>query len=138
MTMTVKDVEKALKDLDDLQALGEGPLSYLNSVAQHLKESNNPSPSTVERGMAVREILRSAFERMRAQGTRTDSAYEWRLYNVLYYRYFKYHLRIAQIKARLGVEERQFFRYREDALEALFNILSEQEALTKEEGTTEK
>ena len=86
----------------------------------------------------MREVLRSAFERMRAQGTRTDSAYEWRLYNVLYYRYFKYHLRIAQIKARLGVEERQFFRYREDALEALFNILSEQEALTKEESTTEK
>ncbi len=54
---------------------------------------------------------------------------DWRLYNILHYRYFKNHLKNEQIAARLEfTSTRQYFRERNKAITALLNILLEMEA----------
>jgi hypothetical protein len=123
----VEDVEKVLKDIDNLKALGESDLKHLKMVTQHLK--NNGLSSPVERGVAVRGVLTEAFERLQGDGMRSDTAPDWMLYNILFYRYFKHHLKNEQICARLGLSStRKFFRERQSAIESLFNILMEMES----------
>ncbi len=84
----------------------------------------------------MREVLNEALERLQGNGIRRDAAPEWRLYNILYYRYFKYHYKNEQIAARLEFSStRQYFRDRLKAIEALLTILFEMEAavLAKDE-----
>lgn len=84
----------------------------------------------------MRKVLNEALERMHGTGLRRDTASDWRLYNILYYRYFKHHLKNEQISARLEfTSTRQYFRERIKAIDALFNILLEMENanLTQEE-----
>ena len=95
--------------------------------------------STMVRGMAVREALSEAFEKLRGNGVRSDSASEWRLYNILFYRYFKNHLKNDQISARLGFSStRQYFRERSKAIEWLFKALMELEALAEQDEPDEQ
>lgn len=79
--------------------------------------------------MIIRDVLREAFERLRAGSVRSDSASEWQVYNILYYRYFKRHnITNEQIAARLEMGSvRQFYRERPKAIEALLNVLLEME-----------
>jgi hypothetical protein len=124
--MSLDNVEHVLDNIDDLKALGESDLKHLKTVAQHLK--NNGLSSPIERGAAVRGVLNDAFERLHGDGLRNDTAPGWELYNILHYRYFKRHLKNDQITARLGLSSiRKFYRKRQDAIEALFNILIEME-----------
>jgi hypothetical protein len=122
----IENVTEVLKDIDNLKALGESDLKHLKTVAQHLKNNGHSSP--IERGVAVRSVLTEAFERLQGDGVRNDTAPGWAIYNILYYRYFKHHLKNEQISARLGFSStRKFFRERQNAIEALFNILMEME-----------
>lgn len=124
--MTTEELEDALDKIDDLEALGEVNLRLMRAISQYLR--NETSPTIVEKGIAVREILNEAFERLRMPGIRTDTATEWRLYNILYYRYFKHHIKNEQIAARLQFTSvRQYFRERNKAIKALLNILFEME-----------
>lgn len=124
--MTADELEDALKKLNDHKALGETNLRLMRAVSQQL--GNDTPPTLVERGKAIREVLNEAFERLRGHGVRTDSNPEWRLYNVLYYRYFRYHLKHEQIATRLEfTSPRNYFRERNKAIEALLNILIEME-----------
>ena len=76
----------------------------------------------------MREVLKKAFERLGGSGVRTDMAPEWKYYNILYYRYFKYHLKNEQIAARLQFTSiRQYYRERNKAIEALLHILVKME-----------
>ncbi len=69
-------------------------------------------------------MLTRAFEHLRGDGIRRDSEADWRHYNILYYRYFKYHLKNEQIAARLGFPSiRQYFREHEKAISALHQML---------------
>lgn len=78
--------------------------------------------------MVIREVLTEAFERLRGSGYRTDSGPAWKSYNILYYRYFKHHLKNDQIVARMEfTSTRQYFRERKKAIEALYTILLEME-----------
>ena len=132
--LTKDGVEKALVNLNDARFLGESNLKYLRVVADRLRKDS--IPSTVETGMAVREVLIEAFERLRGSGTRHDTGNGWQVYNILYYRYFKYHLKHAQIAARLQFSQRQYFRERNKALQELYNTIIELEAnYGKEVGT---
>ncbi len=125
--MTQEEVESVLDKLDDAQALGESDLRHLNIVTARTRK--NAPLSTIERGMIVRAVLTEAFERMSGNGVRRDSAPDWRLYNILYYRYFKNRLKNEQIAARLEfTSTRQYFRERNKAIGALFHILCEMEA----------
>ena len=81
--------------------------------------SMKASPQT-KKGVLVRNLLKAGFERMQAGGMRSDSAPAWRLYNILWYHYFKYRLPNGQTQARLGIgSSRQFYREQERALQTL-------------------
>jgi AAA-like domain len=125
--MTQAALENILDDIDNTRALGDSDLKQLKLVSQHMKKG--AFPSTVERGFAVREVLNEALERMRATTTRSDSAPDWKLYNILYYRYFRHHLKHEQIAARLGYSTRQYYRARKTAIETLLNMIIEMETI---------
>lgn len=121
--MTVDQLEDALKKVNDHKALGETNLRLMPAVSQRLEKDTLQTP--VERGKVIREILSEAFECLQGHGSRIDSDPEWRLYNLLYYRYFRYHLKHEQIAARLELTTRSYFRERNKAFEALLNVLFE-------------
>lgn len=123
--MTPDELEKALDSIDDARALGATNLRLMNLVARRL--DNAIAPSVVERGMVIRIILQEAFERLRGSQVRTDTDPALQSYNILYYRYFKYHHKNEQIAARIGFSPRQYFRYRSKAIDALLNVLFEME-----------
>jgi hypothetical protein len=126
--MNIQLVEDVLDDIDDFKVLGESDLRHLKSVSQRLK--NNGHSSILERGAAVRGVLTDAFESLHGVGLRSDTAPGWELYNILYYRYFKHHLKNEQIVGRLGLSStRKFYRQRQRAIETLFNNLIEMEML---------
>ncbi len=55
--------------------------------------------------------------------------------SILYYRYFKHHLKHEQIAARLELGSvRQYYREQKKAVEALLNTLLEMEASTLQDG----
>jgi hypothetical protein len=129
--MTVKTLEEALDCLEDARKLGESKLANIVSP-----RGQQGTLTTAEKGLLVRKLLNEALERMHGNGIRQDTASDWRLYNILYYRYFKYRLKNEHISARLEfTSTRQYFRERIKAIDALFNILLEMENanLTQEE-----
>jgi len=124
--MTVDELEDALKKMNDHKALGETNLRLMKAVSQRM--GKDTPPSAVERGMMIRQVLNEAFERLRGPNIRVDSAPEWKFYNILYYRYFKHHLKNENIYPRLGFTSiRQYYRERTKAIEALLNVLLEME-----------
>lgn len=126
--ISAKELEKLLGKINKQNELGRSSLQHMQTVAQRLAQ--NPSPSDAERGIVIREVLREAFERLRAHGTRSDSAAEWRFYNILYYQYFgnNHHITNEQIAARLSLGSvRQYYRERTEAVEALLDVLSDME-----------
>ncbi len=123
--ITPEELEKALDSIDDARALGATNLRLMNLVARRLE--NAMAPSVVERGMMIRSILQEAFERLRGSQIRTDTDPALQSYNILYYRYFKNHLKNEQIAARIGFSSRQYFRYRNKAIAELLNVLFEME-----------
>lgn len=122
-----KEVEEALDTINNPQELGDVNLRHMKIVSRRLE--GKTSSSVTERGTIIREVLHEAFERLRGGGVRSDSASEWLIYNVLYYRYFKHHnITNEQIAARLEMGSvRQFYRERIRAIEALLNVLLEME-----------
>ncbi|MFL5654254.1 MAG: hypothetical protein ACJ8CB_08760, partial [Ktedonobacteraceae bacterium] len=125
-SLTALELEEALGKIDDLSMLGETNLRLMKVVSRHLKNQDTP-PTAIDKGIAVREVLKEALKSLRGSGTQSDRAPDWRYYNILYYRYFKYHLKNDQIAARLGVSVRQYYRERDKAIELLLNALVEME-----------
>jgi hypothetical protein len=114
-----------LDRLNDNRALGDSPLRHLALVTQRLP-TDAQTISTAERTRIIRELLIEAFERMRGIGPRRDEAPDWKLYNILYYRYFnRNRLKHEQIAARIACSERQYFRERTRAIETLLRELVE-------------
>jgi len=134
--LTVADLEDALDKIHDLKALGEANLRLMKAVTQRLKRY--AFPSIVEKGIVIREVLYEAFERLRGSTTtRNDSAPEWQFYNILYYRYFKHHMKHEQIVARLGISSlRKYYRERNKATEALLTILFEMDRVPSVPGVS--
>ena len=113
--LSVKDLKDVLDHIDDNDVLERSKFAEMHAVALSMKAS----PHT-KKGVLVRELLKAGFERMKAGGVRSDSAPEWRLYNILFYHYFKYHLANSQTSSRLGIGSvRQFYREQDRALQAL-------------------
>ena len=123
--MTSDELEDALLKIDEPGELGKVGLRLTKMVSQRLSEDRISSDT--ERGVVIREVLNESLDGLRGEGIRTDSAPDWRFYNILYYRYFKYNLKSEQIAARLGFTIRQFYRERNRALKALLNVLFEME-----------
>lgn len=122
-----QEVKEALNKMDDPVALGGTNLQYLKAVTQRLNDGVLSSAS--ERGKAIRDVLNEALKQLQGSGVRSDMAPDWRLYNILFYRYFRHHLKNEQISARLGfTSTRQFFRSHIQAIEALRNALRDLDA----------
>jgi hypothetical protein len=110
-----KDLKDALDHIEDSEFLGNSRLAEMHYVALNVKA--NPQ---AKKGVLVIELLKAGFERMRPLGSRTDSAPEWRFYNILWYHYFRYHLQNSQTSARLGIGSmRQFYREQDRAIQTL-------------------
>jgi len=123
---TVEVVEEALEKLQNPSALGETDLQRLRSVTLRTRYTTS---APAEKGIIIRDVLTEAFERLRGSGYRTDTDIAWKAYNILYYRYFKQHLKNDHIVARMEfTSTRQFFRERKKAIEALHTILLEMES----------
>ena len=131
--ITVKDVRDVLDNLEDREVLACSKISEMHYILKYYHQEK--TPSLQKKGMLVYEFLKSAFERLRAGGVRNDAAFEWRIYNILYYRYFRYHLASEKTAARLGIgSKRQYFREQEKAIQALLKELMEMEAASLNEG----
>lgn len=129
LEITVKEVKDALDHLDDTETLGQCELSKMHYITRRLGELQAmQSSQVIKKGALVRDFLKAAFERMRVDSIRTDGAAEWRLYNILWYHYFKYSLPNPRTAARLGISPRQFYREQERALQELLNELLALEA----------
>lgn len=127
--LSLKDVKDALDHLEDTKFLGESKLGELQTIAVQI-EGNAPEASS-RRGVLVRNLLKAAFEQMKPGGLRSDSALEWRLYNILWYHYFKYHLPNPHTAARLQISSlRQFYREQDRALQALLKEIMDIETRT--------
>ena len=131
--MTVEELEQVLDKIEDARFLGESGLRHLKVVAQRIPKA--ASLSAIERGRVIREVLGTAHEQLRGNGIRTDTSLEWRLYNILYYRYFKRHLKNEVISVKLEFTSiRQYYRERSKAIETLLNALLEMEASANGKG----
>ena len=118
--ITVKDVKEALTRLDDRAFLQTSPLAELCSD----DVQNEEVKITANRkGQLLQDLLRKAFEKMKPEGTRTDLAPEWRLYNTIYYGYFTRGFTNEQAATRLGISLRQFYRDRDRAIQAFIQEL---------------
>ncbi len=127
--LSLKDVKDALDHLEDFEFLGKSELGKLQSVS--LQIGSDTSANFSRRGVLVRDLLKTAFEQMKPGGLRSDSALEWRSYNILWYHYFKYHLPNPNTAARLQISSlRQFYREQERALQNLLKEIMDIEART--------
>ena len=100
-----------------------------SEVGRSIRDSARSS--SIPEGVIEVEVLNEALVRLRGRDFRTDSSPEWKLYNILYYRYFKHLLTNEQIAARLGITStRQFYRERKKAIKALLNVLFDVERVS--------
>lgn len=120
--LTSSALEDALETINDLSILGETNLRLMKVISKYLKTQDIP-PKAIDKGIAIREILNEALKSLRGSGTQRDNAPDWKYYNILYYRYFKYRLKNEQIAARLCVSVRQYYRERDKAIDLLLNEL---------------
>lgn len=124
MYVNEQEVEEALNKMNDPVALGETNLRFLKAVIQRL--NGDVSSSAAEKGKVIREVLNEALEHLQGSGVQSDTAPDWMLYNILFYRYFRYHFKNNAIAARLEfTTPRQYYRVRVQAIEALLNALLE-------------
>ena len=122
--MSVEELEDALNVMNDPAVLGETTLRLMKVVTNRL----NDEPTAAEKGKAIREVLYEAFEKLQGAGLRSDTAPDWLTYNILFYRYFRNHLKNNIIAGRLGfTSDRQYYRTRTRAIEALRNVLLQME-----------
>jgi hypothetical protein len=122
--MTIDDLEKALKMLNNVMELSKTDLGLMKIVTHRLQYKL--MPSSRDKGAVIRDVLHQAFETLRGQGVRSDSNPEWIYYNILDYRYFgsRKSLTNQQISARLGCTSiRQYYREREKAIQILYEAL---------------
>ena len=120
--MSMDELEHALNQMNNPAKLGETSLRLMKAVTQRL---NDEIPATAsEKGKVIRDVLSEGLESMCGSGVRSDTAPDWLLYNILYYRYFRHHLKNNVIADRLGfTSDRQYYRARNKAIEALRNAL---------------
>ena len=119
--LSLKDLKDVLDNIEDNDFLENSRFVEMHYIIQRMKEN----PET-KKGVLVRDLLKAGFDQMRAGSVRNDSAPEWRLYNILWYHYFKYHLPNSQTSARLGIGSmRQFYREQDRALQTLLKEVLE-------------
>jgi hypothetical protein len=124
--LTLDELEDALEKIENSSELGATNLRLMKVVTRRLEPDS--VISTTQKGVIIREVLNEALECLRGGGMRSESAPDWKHYNILLYRYFKRRFKNTQIAARLQITSmRQFYRERIKALELLLDALLEME-----------
>ena len=125
--LTIKDIRDALDHFENIDFLATSKLSTLQFISSQI--NNVASTTSSRRGILVQNLLKKAFENMKPDGFRSDSAPDWKLYNILWYHYFKYNLPNNRTAARLGFGSmRQFYRDQDRAIQALLKEILDLEA----------
>lgn len=124
-SLTTTELKEALENIGDLAALGETNLRLMKVISLHTK--NQAMPSTFDKGRSIHAVLNEALQVLRGSGVQSTSAADWKHYNILYYRYFRYRHKNEQIAARLDMSVRQYYRERDKAIEALCQALVKME-----------
>jgi hypothetical protein len=114
-------VKDALTDYWGGPRLTESPLLRLNIVAAAL-EANDYNAAK-----AMRSVLDDALARLRPEGERSMTAYEWLAYNILELKFVR-GLRVRDIAARLALSESDLYRKQRVAIDALAQQLKAMEA----------
>jgi hypothetical protein len=124
-SLTITELKEALEKIGDLAALGETNLRLMKVIS--LRTKNQDMPATFDKGRSIHAVLNEALQVLRGSGMQSTSAADWKHYNILYYRYFKYRHKNEQIAARLDMSVRQYYRERDKAIEALCQELVKME-----------
>jgi hypothetical protein len=114
-------VKDALNDYWGGPRLTDSPLLRLN-IARTALDAHDTNPAK-----AMRHVLDTALERMKPEGERSMTAYEWLAYNILELRFVR-GLRVRDIAVRLGVSESDLYRKQRIAIDALAHQLAAMEA----------
>jgi hypothetical protein len=114
-------VKDALSDYWGGPRLTESPLLSLAIVRAAL-ETPGGSPAK-----AMRQVIDTALERLKPEGDRSMTGYEWLTYNILELRFVK-GLRVRDLAARLGLSESDLYRKQRVAIEDLARQLAAMEA----------
>ncbi|MFQ5459423.1 MAG: hypothetical protein ACE5EL_01375, partial [Anaerolineae bacterium] len=114
-------VKEALSDYWGGPRLTDSPLLKLN-IARGALAASEGNPAK-----AMRQLLDDALERLRPEGERSMTAYEWLAYNILELKFVK-GLRVRDIAGRLAMSESDLYRKQRVAIEALAHQLAAMEA----------
>lgn len=127
--MTADDIGSILHNLDDAKFLSECVITQLHLFSTH---SHHPSLSNYERAAIVRKILQEARDKLRPESKYSDAAPEWLFFNILSYSFFARRLKNEALAQLLDIGVRQLQRKRIQAIEALFDIVSDMEMEARE------
>ncbi len=119
--LTIEYLRKVLDRLDNFTFLGESHLSNLSIIDGHEQAENL---TVAERGLRVYKLLEDALSQLRPSGPHSATSPEGQMHTILQSCYFKRDRRSnKQLASYLGMSERDFYRKRDDAVNALLNIL---------------
>ncbi len=113
--------------------LAESPLLTLRIVGDAMKDENNNATK------ALRHVLGDAIERLKPDGTRSFTAAEWMLYNILELKIIQGQ-KVRDVARRLVMSESDLYRKQRAAFDEVARIVMEMErdARTKSEPVTGK
>jgi hypothetical protein len=119
-------VKKALKSMVDVAALGRSPLAGCQIVIQRVKGTAYP-PEPEDFGRVLRDILSEAIDQLKPRGPYSPIAPVWRPYSILDLVYRQGESIPTIYNQILCISKSQFYREREEAIEALTRLFRDRE-----------
>jgi N-terminal 7TM region of histidine kinase len=123
-------IRDALRDYWGGPRLTDSNLVKLRLVTQALEE-NDGNPAR-----AVRSVLARAIENLKPEGTRSLTATEWTLYNILEMRFVQGR-KVREVASRLAMSDANLFRKQNVAIEQVARKVAEMEQLPPDDNTPE-
>ncbi len=100
--------------------LSESPLLNLRVVSEAIKQENGNATK------ALRRVLAEAIERLKPDGTRSFTAAEWMLYNILELKIMQ-NMKVRDVARKLVMSESDLYRKQRAAFEEVARIVAEME-----------
>jgi len=124
-SITVKDIEYALRNIFDYAQLGDSPLKGLNLVSRRIAVDE---VTHLDQGKAVYKVISDAIEKLRpdTEIPRDPPPREWHPYLILQDAYMEGKLN-RDIMSRLYISEGTFNRTRRSAIRAVARAIEEME-----------
>jgi hypothetical protein len=118
----LQSVEHALRHLRDASTLGRSRLATWDAVRLRVDGAYEP-PTHVELGRAVRKLLDEAIDGLRPVSRQSMEARSWRRYMILDLCYRQQEPSHHVWTAHLAVSKSEFYRERDEAIQALTRML---------------